>query len=122
MRNFAAAALLGVLASAEFSSIEIFEGTVSTTKYYVTAENEPSTDSGVLIPVDNIVTLRNSQSTDISEMYRPDLLGGAIEYNVDLSTVGCGCVAGLYAVTANNEHNSDVSTADTPEIPTVDIM
>jgi hypothetical protein len=32
--------------------------------------------------------------------YSPSILGGSIEYDVDLKDVGCGCNAALYLVQA----------------------
>lgn len=42
--------------------------------------------------------LSESPTLDTAQYYRPNLLGGAIEYDVDLSDVGCGCVSSLSAV------------------------
>ena len=35
---------------------------------------------------------------DTDKYFKPNLLGGSLEYDVDLSRVGCGCVSTIYAV------------------------
>lgn len=42
--------------------------------------------------------LSESPTLDIAQYYRPNLLGGAIEYDVDLGDVSCGCVSSISAV------------------------
>lgn len=42
--------------------------------------------------------LAESCTADSSSLYRPNLLGGIVEYDVDLSNVSCGCVSHLYSV------------------------
>lgn len=39
-----------------------------------------------------------SPSLDTSKFYSPNLLGGALEYDVDLSNVSCGCVSAVSVV------------------------
>jgi hypothetical protein len=39
-----------------------------------------------------------SPTLDTSKYYSPNLLGGAIEYDVDLSDVSCGCVSSVSVV------------------------
>jgi len=57
--------------------------------------------------------------------FKPYLRGGAMQYTVDLSTVPCGCVAGVYAVKLDDFGCSEESlaTADrNPSCPSIDIM
>ena len=77
----------------------------------------------VNIPLNNSITLRNEAIEGHDDMYKPNLRGGAIEYNVDLSSVGCGCVAGLYAVFVDDYCNADNNIkSDRPHCPSIDIM
>ena len=42
--------------------------------------------------------LSESEQLDTSSYYKPNLLGGIFEYDVDLSKVSCGCVSALYTI------------------------
>ena len=42
--------------------------------------------------------LSKSDTTDATEWFAPNMLGGYMEYDVDLSKVGCGCSTGVYGV------------------------
>jgi hypothetical protein len=39
-----------------------------------------------------------SQSWDPNAYFKPNLLGGSMEYDVDLSQAGCGCNAAFYMI------------------------
>lgn len=45
-----------------------------------------------------------------------------MEYTVDLSTVDCGCVAGVYAVAINDYCNPEDTADGRPSCPSIDIM
>ena len=45
---------------------------------------------------------------DPSQYYRPNLLGGSVEYDVDLSQSNCGCVAAFYLVGAPGKNRNGV--------------
>lgn len=42
--------------------------------------------------------LTESEDWDPNAYFRPNLLGGSMEYDVDLSRVSCGCNAALYMI------------------------
>jgi len=42
--------------------------------------------------------LSTSQDWNKDNYFRPNLLGGSMEYDVDLSQVSCGCNAALYTI------------------------
>ena len=45
---------------------------------------------------------------DTTKYYKPNLLGGSIEFDVDLSRSGCGCLTALYAIVMPaNQNQSD---------------
>jgi hypothetical protein len=35
---------------------------------------------------------------DISKYFKPNMLGGIMEYDIDLSLAGCGCISAIYGV------------------------
>lgn len=39
-----------------------------------------------------------TESESSNDHYKPNLLGGVVEYDVDLSNASCGCVSQLYSV------------------------
>ena len=52
--------------------------------------------------------LSETCTNDASGLYKPNMLGGVLEYDVDLSSVSCGCVAHLKSVlmpAVNNGHD-----------------
>lgn len=42
--------------------------------------------------------LSKTASLDPTGFYAPNLLGGSVEYDVDLSQSNCGCIAAFYLV------------------------
>jgi hypothetical protein len=38
------------------------------------------------------------ESVDPTKYFKPNMLGGSMEYDVNLSQVGCGCVTALYTI------------------------
>ena len=58
----------------------------------------------------NRMYLSTVQEIDTTKYFTPNMLGGSLEYDVDLSEVGCGCVAALYSIlmpTVDAEENPD---------------
>ena len=70
----------------------------------------------MMVSSNNSVLLKTEPYAGHEYAYKPYLRGGAIEYTVDLSTHGCGCVAGVYAVAMNDQCNGeteqDISDAE----------
>jgi len=54
--------------------------------------------TGVDFALDKRMYLSLSPTLDTSKFYSPNLLGGALEYDVDLSNVSCGCVSSVSVV------------------------
>ena len=46
----------------------------------------------------NRMYLSTVDAIDTSRYFRANLLGGGVQYDVDLSKAGCGCVTALYNV------------------------
>ena len=57
-----------------------------------------SSGSTITIPYDARGYLSESATLDPNKFFRPNLLGGSVEYDVDLSTRNCGCIAAFYLV------------------------
>lgn len=43
---------------------------------------------------------------DPTKIYRPNLLGGSVDYDVNLSSSVCGCIAAFYLVKAPGKNSS----------------
>ena len=57
-------------------------------------------------------------------LYQPFLRGGSVQYDVDLSTVGCGCTAGVYAVNSSgycSPENGEIDS-DRPQCMSMEVM
>ena len=46
----------------------------------------------------NRMYLSTQQDFDKTKYFTPNMLGGSMEYDVDLSEVGCGCITALYTI------------------------
>ena len=55
-------------------------------------------DSTLSFDFNNRMHLSTQQEIDRNAFFTPNMLGGSIEYDVDLSKVGCGCVTAIYSV------------------------
>ena len=51
--------------------------------------------------------LSTSATLDTSAYFKPNLLGGSIEFDVDLTRSGCGCLTALYAIVMPASQNYD---------------
>ena len=76
---------------------------VDTTLYvqYPAAWSQRSPDDDdhtVSFDYNNRMYLSTQQEIDRDAFFTPNMLGGSIEYDVDLSKVGCGCVTAIYSV------------------------
>ena len=80
-----------------FGAIQVKEDGVDKTLYLTPA---CSTSGGKIDCAENKrATLSATPSLDPEGFYKPHLVGGSVEYDVDLSQMECGCVAALYTVT-----------------------
>ena len=52
------------------------------------------------MPFNSRAILIESPTVDPNHYYRPNLLGGSVDYDVDLSLSNCGCIAAFYLVGA----------------------
>lgn len=65
---------------------------------YVAMANDASHGSDLIIKSGQRGYLSNSPYLDPAQFYKPHLLGGSVEYDVDLSQSNCGCIAAFYLV------------------------
>lgn len=65
---------------------------------YVAMGTSKSSGTTLDIPYNNRGYLSRSASLDPNKYYKPNLMGGSVEYDVDLSQQNCGCVAAFYLV------------------------
>lgn len=65
---------------------------------YMAINSNKSGGSNIVIPFGGRGYLSESASLDPNHFFKPNLLGGSVEYDVDLSTRNCGCIAALYLV------------------------
>jgi hypothetical protein len=75
----------------------------------------------------NSILIKNQEYEGHEYAYKPYVRGGAIQYTVDLSNHGCGCVAGVYAVAMKagcngEEEQDDMSSGSMPSCPSIDVM
>ena len=97
--------------------------------------NNPSDDSAMDIPWGGRVYLAEAPNVDPEAIFKPNLLGGYIEYDVDLSQTSCGCVAALflsllpgkdkngnYAPSADGLYYCDASKVDGTYCTEFDVM
>jgi len=67
----------------------------------------------VTLPYGGRSYLSNTNYLDPEGYYKPNLLGGSLEYDVDLSQADCGCLATLYLVRAPaHDESGNYATTD----------
>ena len=102
MRTFAISALVAVAANASYQTFKITKDGNSDDKYFRSQDwtDAPvdQSDRRVQVKNNNSLLIKNQEFDGYEYAYKPYIRGGAIEYTVDLSNHGCGCVAGVYAV------------------------
>ena len=102
MRTFAISALVAVAVHANYQTFKITKDGNSDDKYFRSQDwtDAPvdQSDTRVQVKNNNSLLIKNQEFEGYEYAYKPYIRGGAIEYTVDLSNHGCGCVAGVYAV------------------------
>ena len=97
-----------------FSQISIeVDGEAKT--YYVAADFSSSSPSDYHVPSNGRGYIAESDSLDYSnpQYFTPNLLGGSIEWDVDLSDHECGCIAAFYLVSMPGKHDDGSLWMDT---------
>ena len=99
--SFIVTSLIAAATSAYFPAIDVTVDGAPTTLYVHYPEPwSEATVSGDSVSFDfnNRMYLSKSPTTDPSQYFTPQMLGGYVEYDVDLSGVGCGCLTAFYGV------------------------
>merc|ERR1719313_1072449 len=65
---------------------------------YVAMGTSLSSGETLNIPFNNRGYFSKSKTLDPNEFYKPNMLGGSFEYDVDLSQANCGCISTIYLV------------------------
>ncbi len=72
-----------------------------------------SSGTTVKVPYHKRGVLLTSQELLPSNFYKPNLLGGFVEFDVDLSQANCGCIAAIYlAAMPGKDQNGDYWNTD----------
>ena len=95
MKLFADAMIAAV--ASEYSTIQIMEDGIPKT-LYVASYHKDSIGNTIDMPFNSGATLIESPTIDVNHFYKPHLLGGSIDYDVDLSLSNCGCIAAFYLI------------------------
>ena len=84
----------------QYPSLTAYENDQEITLYVQYPFWADATTSGASLSYDynNRMYLSTSPTLDTNSYYKPNLLGGSMEYDVDLSMVSCGCVSALYTI------------------------
>jgi hypothetical protein len=88
-------ALIAAAAVSEYSTIQIMENGIPKT-LYVASYFKNSAGNTIDMPFNSGAVLIESPTVDPNHFYKPNLLGGSVDYDVDLSLSNCGCIAAFY--------------------------
>jgi|Transcript_23508 hypothetical protein len=126
MKHFATAILAAIVSAETFGEIPLTIDGSSESKYAASKEWSGATfnSDGVTIDSNNSLFLKNSKSSSEAATFQPDILGGSIEYKVNVSNIEAGCVAGFYLVETDTSRCSD-NAQDAGAIPqcrSIDMM
>lgn len=128
MKSFKVAALIAASASAEYQLLRMqVDDNDDEVKYFrsqLWSEADAVENStGILTKTNNSIYIRDETFDGANYAFKPLLRGGSLQYDVDLSSLGCGCVAGAYLVKIDDQDCSeDKRTIDNPNCPSIDVM
>ena len=97
---FASACIASASYAQTFPPLTVKVNGVDTTLYVQTPSWSSATTSGSALSFkfNNRMYLSTSSTTNTAAYFKPNMLGGSMEYDVDHSKVGCGCLSGIYMV------------------------
>ena len=126
MKHFAIAALAAAPAFAQWQWIDwpvTIDGS-NVLKHFMTYPTSKGTISGSTLSVDanSAMFLKDSMDNTMEAVYKPGIRGGSIKYDVDVSSVNCGCAAGVYLVQVSETCGQDPMSTDDPMCPSIDVM
>ena len=88
-----------------YASLQVTVDGVQKTLYMAMASSK-SHDSTMTIPYNDRGYLSESPQLDPNSFFRPNLLGGSVSYDVDLSDRNCGCIAAFYLVSMPGKNSA----------------
>ena len=126
MKHFAIAALAAAPAFAQWQWIDwpvTIDGS-NVLKHFMTYPTSKGSISGSTLSVDanSAMFLKDSMDNTMEAVYKPGIRGGSIKYDVDVSSVDCGCAAGVYLVQVSETCGQDPMSTDDPMCPSIDVM
>jgi len=127
MRNFVLAALTAALVQAEYQDFTIKMNGTEYAKHFRsqdwTSIDTFSNGTGAHVGNNNSMLIKDSAWDGQEYAFKPRLRGGAMQFAVDLSSVECGCVAGVYGVKLDDWGCTEDSLSnERPQCQTIDVM
>ena len=94
-----ASACIAVVAHAQYPPLQVEVDGVEQTLYVQYPDWSEASISGANLSFDfnNRMYLSTQASLDTSAYFMPSLVGGSMEFDVNVSQSGCGCLTALYA-------------------------
>ena len=125
-KTFAVVALAATSVSAEYLKT-IIDVDGSDKSLYFKSQSFSSAyldENGNRINIENnnSVFLKTSENSSMDFAFKPYIRGGAISYDVDLTSVDCGCVSGFYLVAVNDYGCGDQANVQNPMCPSIDVF
>ena len=69
------------------------------------------------------VVLQTERIADEDYYYRPEVLGGSLEFYVEMHNLNPGCTAGVYLVPVNDDCDIESAiSASNPKCPSISVM
>ena len=124
-KSLSVAACLAAATTAQYVPLTVSVDGADAIKQYRSQNWSTATTSAtyqVNIGSNNNVFLHDAALDGQYYAYKPGMIGGALQFDVDLSQLPCGCVAGVYAVKLNDVSCSEDSKTGKPMCPSIDIM
>jgi hypothetical protein len=126
MRKSITLSALAVLAvSGEYLELPIIKDGSEDILYYRSQDWSETWADGkrVSVPNNNSILLKSNAYDGDTMAYKPRIRGGALEYTVDLSSVDCGCVAGVYLVALRHYGcNFEDEKGENAQCNSIDVM
>jgi hypothetical protein len=79
-------------------------------------------DKTLTIGGNNSMAIQLSQTEDVAANFKPYVRGGSIQYDVNLSAVNSGCVAGVYMVETDGWCDPNAEKGSSSQCKSIDAM
>ena len=104
-KSFTVAACLAAAATAQYKTLTISQDGTDYVKNYrsqIWSTATTTLNTQLNVGPNNNIFIQDSALDGQYYAYKPGMIGGALTYDVDVSKLPCGCVAGVYAVKMND--------------------